>query len=270
MTPETFTDPDIAALVAALSGTAPTALVDPAFQAACRAELLNAAHADMRYAGVMTPLGPIWVAFAGQTPLHLSARDEADFVAMVERAQGALPVKAVSVPPRLARQVQAAFAGKSTQPDMRALDRLTPFQRAVLLQARRIPRGEVRSYAWIARAIGHPNAVRAVGTALARNPLPFVIPCHRVIRSDGDLGRYSGGAAETKARILTLEGVDLPKLRDLAQAGLRYQGSRTTKIFCLPTCYTGKHMQDRNRVYFHTEAEARDKGYRPCKVCCPA
>ena len=65
------------------------------------------------------------------------------------------------------------------------------FERAVLEKALEIPRGEVRPYSWIASEIGRPKAVRAVGSALAHNPVPLVMPCHRVVRADGMIGQYS-------------------------------------------------------------------------------
>lgn len=84
------------------------------------------------------------------------------------------------------------------------LSAVPPFQRDVLERARAIPFGEVRSYAWIARRIGRPRAARAVGTALARNPVPLIVPCHRVLRSDGSRGGYLFGLA-VKDRLLALE-----------------------------------------------------------------
>ena len=134
----------------------------------------------------------------------------------------------------------------------------------------KIPRGQVRPYGWIAREIGHPAAVRAVGTALANNPIPYFIPCHRVVRTDGKIGNYGGGGPEAKRSILTLEGVQLKRLEDFAHRGYRYEGVRTTKVFCFPTCYHGKSANERNVVRFHDEAEARAAGYRPCKHCRPA
>jgi methylated-DNA-[protein]-cysteine S-methyltransferase len=80
----------------------------------------------------------------------------------------------------------------------------TAFQRAVWSMARAIPYGETRSYAWVAGSIGRPNAVRAVGGALARNRIPIIVPCHRVVSSDGGLGGFSGGL-ELKKRLLELE-----------------------------------------------------------------
>src|SRR5712691_703129 len=78
-----------------------------------------------------------------------------------------------------------------------------------------IPRGEIRTYGWIAAQIGHPLAVRAVGSALRKNPVPVLIPCHRVVRSDGQVGEYALGGSDAKRRILAAEGIgsdDIPRL----------------------------------------------------------
>lgn len=82
---------------------------------------------------------------------------------------------------------------------------LTPFEQDALKAAARIPPGEVRSYAWVARTIGRPKAARAVGQAMARNPLPLFFPCHRVVDSTGALHNYGYGI-EMKARLLEMEG----------------------------------------------------------------
>ncbi len=98
---------------------------------------------------------------------------------------------------------------KSRQRLLKRLEKhhMTDFQTAVLKATADIPRGEVRTYKQIAVAIGHPNAYRAVGSALKRNPLAPDIPCHRVIRSDGRIGRYSGkGGMKGKAALLKREG----------------------------------------------------------------
>ncbi len=83
---------------------------------------------------------------------------------------------------------------------------VTEFQRKVYEATSRIPRGEVRSYKWIAERIGNPKAYRAVGNALNRNPLPIVVPCHRVIKSDGGLGGFAGGV-RLKRKLLRAEGI---------------------------------------------------------------
>ena len=71
-----------------------------------------------------------------------------------------------------------------------------------------IPWGEVRPYSWVAREIGRPRAVRAVGSSLGHNPLPFVVPCHRVVRADGHIGEYGAGGPAAKRAMLATEGID--------------------------------------------------------------
>jgi methylated-DNA-[protein]-cysteine S-methyltransferase len=104
-----------------------------------------------------------------------------------------------------ATQLREYFAGRRTRFDLPLAPRGTDFQRAVWKALKAIPYGELRSYAEIARAIGKPRAVRAVGAANGRNPLPIVVPCHRVVGSDGSLTGFAGGL-EIKRRLLVLEG----------------------------------------------------------------
>jgi len=105
----------------------------------------------------------------------------------------------------LMERLKSYFGGyKTSFPDKLDLSRATAFQRQIWEITRLIPYGETRSYAWVAKQNGKPGAVRAVGQALARNPLPIIIPCHRVVASDGKLGGYSGGA-EMKRYLLRLE-----------------------------------------------------------------
>jgi O-6-methylguanine DNA methyltransferase len=105
----------------------------------------------------------------------------------------------------LLAQVRRQIAGDRTAGVKVDLRGISPFARAVLEKAREIPRGEVRPYSWVAKEIGRPGAVRAVGSALARNPVPLVIPCHRVVRTDGSVGNYIFGSAAKRA-LLTAEG----------------------------------------------------------------
>lgn len=102
------------------------------------------------------------------------------------------------------RQLSEYFAGKRKAFDLPLAVTGTEFQRRVLEELRRIPYGDTVSYAEVARRIGRPKAVRAVGAANGSNPLPIVIPCHRVIGSSGDLTGFGGGL-ETKRRLLRLE-----------------------------------------------------------------
>jgi len=109
------------------------------------------------------------------------------------------------------------------------LSQATPFQRRVWRAVREIPRGETRSYGEIARLVGAPRAARAVGGALAANPLPIVIPCHRVISSDGGLGGF-GGRVELKRRLLELEGA----INKREEAGNRCASALTHESSTIP------------------------------------
>ncbi len=105
----------------------------------------------------------------------------------------------------LIKRLKDYFAGKRVEfPDELDLASATHFQRQVWQIVRCIPYGETRSYGWIAERLGKKGAGRAVGQALARNPLPVIIPCHRVVASDGDLSGYSGGVGVKRA-LLRLE-----------------------------------------------------------------
>jgi len=220
------------------------------------------------YASFETVLGPVYVAW---NRLGVSAamrsKSAAEFEQWFRKEVGRQLVR-VEPPAYLAAKIEDQLDGKRRMRfDLRGL---TPFSQAVLRKTLEIPRGQVRPYGWIAREIGHPAAVRAVGTALANNPIPYFIPCHRVIRTDGIIGNYGGGGPEAKAKILTLEGVELKRLQALAKSGLRYEGVRSTKVFCFPTCHHGRRANPANFVFFHDEEEAREAGYRPCKDCRPA
>ncbi len=107
----------------------------------------------------------------------------------------------------LQERLQAYYSGQRVDfPDRLDLSGATPFQHKVWQAARLIPYGQTRSYGWVAVQIGQPGAVRAVGQALAKNPLPIIIPCHRVLASDGSLGGFSGGI-QMKKLLLSLEGI---------------------------------------------------------------
>jgi len=106
-----------------------------------------------------------------------------------------------------------SWLGRYFQGDTDALNEIPldltwapPFFRAAWAACRQIPPGETRSYAWLAAQAGSPRAMRAAGQAMARNPLALIIPCHRVIASNGDLRGYGAGGLEVKARLLALEG----------------------------------------------------------------
>jgi methylated-DNA-[protein]-cysteine S-methyltransferase len=106
----------------------------------------------------------------------------------------------------LRRQLAEYFAGERRGFDLRLAPEGTPFERSVWDELRKIPFGETRSYGEIAQALGRPGAARAVGRANGANPIPIVVPCHRVLRTGGALGGYGGGLPMKEA-LLKLEGV---------------------------------------------------------------
>ncbi len=132
------------------------------------------------------------------------------------------------------------------------------FQRDVLRAAQDIPFGEARPYAWVAKRIGRPRAVRAVGTALGRNPVPLIVPCHRVLRTDGTAGGYIFGT-RVKQGLLSHE-----------RATPALEGCTSTRIVCRVGCIHGRRMRPDNRVVFASVDDACSVGYRPCRVCKPA
>jgi methylated-DNA-[protein]-cysteine S-methyltransferase len=110
----------------------------------------------------------------------------------------------------LGQRIQGFLEGKpiSFELDLMALETCSEFQRRVLLAEHAIPRGWISTYGRIAKHLGVENGARAVGSALARNPFPIVIPCHRAIRSNGELGGYQGGL-DMKRALLAFEGIEI-------------------------------------------------------------
>ena len=108
--------------------------------------------------------------------------------------------------------------------DLAELDACPAFQHAVLRAEHAIPRGRVSTYGLLAAQLGRPTAARAVGNALARNPFPLIVPCHRAIRSDGRLGGYQGGSAMKRA-LLAMEGARFDEQGRVRGAALHYAAS---------------------------------------------
>ena len=164
---------------------------------------------DVAYRTVDSPLGPLLLAATGEGLVRVAyAREDHDRV-LAQLARQISP-RVLRAPARLdvaAREIEEYFAGRRVGFDL-ALDlRLSAgFRRTVLVHLTDIAYGTTTSYAAVAAAAGNPRAVRAVGTACATNPLPVVVPCHRVVRSDGTLGQYAGGT-DAKRSLLSLEAL---------------------------------------------------------------
>jgi len=174
--------------------------------------LVDAANAagllDVAYRTVDTPVGTLLLA-ATQKGLVRVAYASQDHDLVLEHLARDVSPRVLRAPARLdavAREIEEYFAGRRRTFDVPLDLRLAHgFRRTVLSHLPEIGYGTTASYAAVAKASGHPKAVRAVGSACANNPLPVVVPCHRVVRSDGTIGQYVGGV-EAKETLLTLEG----------------------------------------------------------------
>ena len=224
-----------------------------------------------RYARFHSPIGPLVVAWNGLGVSAVeTATDDAGFEASHETRTGRRTIRADRLPATLEGAIAQRLGGDRRVRIDLDLRGHTSFERDVWHKALEIPRGEVRPYGWVAAEIGRPRAVRAVGTALGHNPVPLIVPCHRVVRSDGTIGQYSLGGPVNKRTILAAEGLDPDALESAARAGVRYVGSDTTRIVCLPTCHAAKRITAAHRVPFRSIAGAAAAGYRACRECRPA
>jgi O-6-methylguanine DNA methyltransferase len=224
-----------------------------------------------RYARFEAPIGSLLVAWNGLGVSAVeSAPDDATFEASHLARTGRRAIHADHLPNALASAIPRRLGGDRRARIDLDLRGHTEFERDVWHKALEIPRGEVRPYGWIAAEIGRPKAVRAVGTALGHNPVPLIVPCHRVVRTDGSIGQYSLGGPANKRTILAAEGLDPDAMEAAARAGLRYLGSDTTNVVCLPTCHHAKRIAPGHRVPFRSMQAAARAGYRPCLVCRPA
>jgi O-6-methylguanine DNA methyltransferase len=223
------------------------------------------------YAIVDSPIGPLRIAWNGRGVSTVeSAPDDRTFELRFEARTGRSVERRDSLPAELGRAVERRLAGDRRARIALDLRGTTEFEQAVWRKALEIPRGEVRPYGWIAAEIGRPKAVRAVGTALGHNPVPLIVPCHRVVRSDGMIGQYSLGGPANKRTILAAEGLDPDELERLARAGVRYVGSDTTRVYCLPSCRHARRIQPAHRVPFGSLASSEAAGYRACLDCRPS
>jgi methylated-DNA-[protein]-cysteine S-methyltransferase len=164
------------------------------------------------YCKVETETGKFWVACGpnGITMIHPADQPAAAFEDMHLRRTGVKPVRG-DIPASCIQAVRQAAAGRAFDAVPMDISCLGGFHRKVLKALQQVPRGEVRNYAWLARRVGNPKAARAVGNAMARNPIPILIPCHRVVPSTGGTGNYGLGK-EMKRDLLRREGVDVDKL----------------------------------------------------------
>lgn len=186
-------------------------------RAAIRARLIDT-YAETKLAVVETRIG--WVGLAwtsrGILSLVLPRGSRTEVLLELQRAFAGSVI--ADAPAEIKRELCEYAEGQRRAFELPVdLASMRPFQRAVLTTALKIPFGETRTYGWVARAIGKPRAARAVGRALATNPIPLILPCHRVVGSDGSLTGYGGGLP-LKKQLLEMESL-------LAQSSLRLSDS---------------------------------------------
>ena len=158
-------------------------------------------------ARIGSPLGDLHVAWrdTGITFLGIARGEDEDAAVAIIEHRLSRPVRICEPPAWVTSAIRTFFTTWRADLERVDISALTPFERSALYKAAEIPPGEVRSYGWIARELGAPNAARAVGQAMARNPIALFLPCHRVVDSNGALHNYVYGV-EVKARILAMEG----------------------------------------------------------------
>jgi O-6-methylguanine DNA methyltransferase len=246
-------DPLLAAL-GTLRNTTPPALDDRLF--ACWLT------APSRLGDVFVAFTPDGVQFVRSAA---SLDDDPAAFAQTYRLRFARPLRPADHAPAGLLPVLGGRRGAPPALDLRGL---SSFERGVLAATRTIPVGETRPYGWVAREVGRPRAVRAVASVLARNPVPLLVPCHRVVRADGAVGRYLFGT-EHKEALLRGEHANLDDVDALARRGVHYVGSDTTGVVCFPTCHRARRIAPAHRAGFATVAATTAAGYRACAACRP-
>jgi len=191
----------------AASGPAGDHALDDRLRARLVSDAVRAGLLDVAYRTVDSPLGPLLLAATPAGVVRV-AFDREDHDAVLEVLAERVSPRIMRAPGRLedaARQLEGYFAGTRRDFDVAVDLRLARgFRRTVLDHLRVIPYGTTESYSVVAGAAGSPAAVRAVGSACATNPVPLIVPCHRVVRSDGGIGQYRGGT-EAKRALLAME-----------------------------------------------------------------
>jgi O-6-methylguanine DNA methyltransferase len=220
-----------------------------------------------RYTNAASALGDVLVAWSdcGVSAVRV-ASDEAVFEAWYAERFARRCVAAVEIDP-IAMAARARLRGEDVDVPVDLRD-CSPFEQRVLRKAAEVDRGSARPYRWVAREVGTPAATRAVGNALGRNPVPLLIPCHRIIRTDCTAGNYVFGS-DAKRKLLEDEGLDFDAIETVTRRGFRYIGC-DDGTFCLPTCCgVARQIDDPGYVGLRTAEEAHAHGLRPCRQCRP-
>ncbi len=179
--------------------------VTPELDARFRTAAVHAGIVDVRYDLVDSPVGELRVACTERGLARISYWAD-DWEELLARQFG---VRVLRAPlDEVRRELDEYFEGRRTAFDLPLDLRVAPFHAEVLAELARVPYGRTETYGALAARVGRPRAARAVGTVMNRNPIPIVLPCHRIVGANGSLTGYAGGL-ETKRHLLRLEGATL-------------------------------------------------------------
>ena len=238
-----------------------------------RARIADVRSRILRYVVFSSRVGPLLLAASELGIAWIEYLDEGGVAGSVIQGRKALELRPDESLRRFERELSEYLAGRRSglgwSLDLRLVG--SDFQRNVLAAASRIPYGAVSSYAGIARDLGKPAAVRAVAQALRRNPVPILIPCHRVVGSDGDLVGYAGNRIGLKERLLGAEGIRISHRRSRASVdrSSMYAWDPAGREFCLPTCGDVSERPIGAVTLFATSRDAVRAGLEPCRECRP-
>ena len=211
----------------------------------------------------------LWIAFSdrGMTDLVVAAGESFESFVWSHIKRFGKELRPGELPETLVQQVRDGLAGRGVERPRIDLSALPAFERNVLETLTSIPNGEVRSYGWVAREAGRPEAARAVGNICAHNPVPVVLPCHRVVPAAGGIGLYAGGPA-MKRRLLEREGVDLDRVERMERAKAKYVRAGD-RWYCFPSCRHMRSVPNEDLVPVRDERAAAELGLIPCDSCRP-
>jgi methylated-DNA-[protein]-cysteine S-methyltransferase len=181
--------------------------VSPALDTRFREAAAAAGLLDVAYDLTDSPIGTLLVATTGRGLCRISFDPQPEREAQwLAEAFGVKVLRAAKPVEQARRQLDEYFEGSRTSFELPVdLRHSAPFSREILKRLARVPHGETTTYGALARAVGRPQAARAVGTVMNRNPIPIVLPCHRVVGANGSLVGYAGGL-DRKELLLKLEG----------------------------------------------------------------
>ena len=220
-----------------------------------------------RYMLAASALGDVYVAWTADGISAVRRAGEAAAFEGWYRERMRRPVVPAVEEDPISAAARAKLAGQDVpvRVDLRAC---SPFEQRVLRKAAEIMPGNARPYGWVAREVGAPDATRAVGNALGRNPVPLLIPCHRVIRTNNAVGGYAFGS-ELKRALLEGEGLDFDAIARVTRRGFRYVACGDGS-FCLPTCGdVATHIDEPGYTGLHSLDEVHRHGLVPCETCRP-